>query len=224
MSVTTMGDDEGSLGKAAEKLTALVRKVVQDGVGPISGSAVYAEDRLQRARKDGRAEAEAAEVAIRSVIRECVAAAGVNGFVTGLGGLVALPVALPANAAGNLIVNARMVGAIAYLRGYSLNDPHTQTLVTLIVAGSSLQMAASSAGVEIGKQTAKQVIKSIPIAVLRKINARAGFFLVAKYGGKRALLTLGKAIPIVGGLVGGGVDATLTRAIASLAKKQLPAE
>jgi len=134
-----VGEDEsGPLSKAqrtaADKLTALIGKVVDDGAGPIQGSRMYAEDRLERGRRDGRSEAEAVEAAIKVVIRECVAAAGTTGFVTGFGGLVALPVTLPPNVAGNFAINVRLVGAIAHIRGYTLDDPHTRTVILLTVA------------------------------------------------------------------------------------------
>ena len=102
MTVAVGEDESGPLSKAqrtaAEKLTALVGKVVDDGVGPIQGSRTYAQDRLERARREGRseAEAEAVDAAIKVIIRESVAAAGTTGFVTGLGGLLALPITLPA--------------------------------------------------------------------------------------------------------------------------------
>lgn len=228
MTVTTGGDDESALSKAqrlaAEKLSVLVGKVVQDGVGPIPGAAAYAEDRLARARrKDGRTEEEAVEAAIRTIIRESVTAAGTTGFVAGLGGLLAAGVAIPASVVGNLAINALMVGAIAHLRGYDVDDPHTRTVILATVAGSSMQLAASGAGVEIGKRLTKEAIKAIPIQLLKRINARAGIFLVAKYGSQRSVITLAKFVPLVGGLVGGSVDATLTRVIGALAKKSLPA-
>ena len=221
------GDDEsGFLGKAqaaaGEKLTVLVGKVVDDGVGPILGSRAFAERRLGRARGEGRSEAQSVEAAIATVIRESVAAAGATGFVTGLGGFVALPVTLPADVAGNLAINARMVGTIAHLRGYSLDDPYTRTVILLTVAGSNLQAAASELGVALGKQVARKSIEAVPAAVLRRINARAGFFLVAKYGTKKSALTLARAIPVAGGLVGGSVDAALTRIIGAAAKRAFP--
>jgi 4-diphosphocytidyl-2C-methyl-D-erythritol kinase len=82
---------------------------------------------------------------------------------------------------------------------------------------------AEGMGVEVGKRAARQAIQAIPTAALRRINTRAGFYLVAKYGTQRSAVTLAKVIPVVGGLVGGGVDAALTGAIGSLAKKAFPA-
>lgn len=228
MAVVIGEDTSGPLGHArraaAEQLTALVAKVVEDGVGPLLDSRAYAQSRLERAQRAGRSDDEAAEAAIKVLIRESVAAAGTTGFITGLGGLLALPVTLPANVAGNLAINARMVGSIAHLRSYTLDDPHTRTVILLTVAGSNLQAGASGLGVEIGKQFAEQSIRAIPTTALRAINARAGFYLVAKYGTQRSAVTLARAVPVAGGLVGGSVDATLTGIIGKAAKKAFAIE
>lgn len=62
----------------------------------------------------------------------------------------------------------------------------------------------------------------IPTAIIRQINKKVGFYLVAKYGTKRAAITLAKFIPVAGGIVGGAVDATLTRLVGATAKKTFP--
>jgi uncharacterized protein (DUF697 family) len=46
---------------------------------------------------------------------------------------------------------------------------------------------------------------------------------LAKYGTERAAVTLAKAVPVVGGVVGGSVDAAFTRSIGAAAKKMFPA-
>jgi hypothetical protein len=88
---------------------------------------------------------------VQRIIRESVAAAGANGLVTGVGGFATMPVTIPANVAGSLIINARMVGAIAHLRGFDLSGPHTQAMSMLTVAGSSAQPSAAALGVEVGQ-------------------------------------------------------------------------
>jgi len=204
--------------KVGRQLQRLSRTAVEDGVGPLTGSAIYAEARMS-AGANGERDPEAA---IRRVIRESVAASGAQGFVTGVGGLATMPVTVPANVAGSLVINARMVGTIAHLRGHSLSDPHTQAMITLVAAGSSAQAAFSAFGVKVGQQAAMQAIKKLPMSVVNQVNKRAGFYLVAKYGSQRSTLALVKAVPAVGGLVGGSVDAALTASIAKAAKKVFP--
>lgn len=231
-----VGHQPNQKGSALSRnLKALVTRVVDEGVGPLTGSVAYAHERFRdpqgnavpppTSEDDGFAYAGSpeAEEAIRRIIRESCAAAGTQGFITGLGGLLTLPVSLPANTAGNLIINSRMVGSIAYLRGYKVSDPHTQAMLMLVVAGSSAQTAMSALGLNIGKNVTKQAIASIPISLIREINKRVGFMLVAKYGVKRAPVTLAKGVPLVGGFVGGGVDAALTGFIGKTAKKVFPA-
>lgn len=174
-------------------------------------------------RSQAATEEEAVELAIRRVIREGVTAAGTAGFVTGLGGLVTMPVTVPTNMAGALVINARMVGAIAHLRGYALDDPHIRAMIPLVVADSSAQGFASELGSKLGQAVTKQAIKAIPMSVIHRANARAGIYLVAKYGAQRSAITLAKAVPFGGGVVGGDVDATLTRALGALAKRAFPA-
>jgi hypothetical protein len=235
-----------SLEKVGDQLQKFVTHVVKDGVGKVAGSESYALGRLSRAGRRSSTDESApasdsldadlapeddqpdddrhkdAEAAINRIILESVGASATQGFVTGLGGLVTLPLTLPANVAGSLILNARMVGAIAYLRGYDLDDPHTHAMIMLTVAGSSAQAVLSELGVTVGKQAAKKAIAAVPVKVIHKINQKAGFHLVAKYGTKRAAVTLAKAVPGIGGLVGGGVDAAATRAIGQAAKKVFP--
>ncbi|HWS37437.1 MAG TPA: EcsC family protein [Actinoplanes sp.] len=214
-------EDEGASQTVVRFLQNQIVKVVQDGVGPITGSVPYAEARLSKA---GPAPDDAAiERVIDRLTAESVAASSTNGFVTGLGGFVAMPVTIPANVAGSLVINARLVGAIAHLRGYDLTDPHVQSIVTLTTAGGTLAGTLHSVGVQVGAKLTAQAIKSIPIAVIRAINTRVGFMLLAKYGTQRSVLTLAKAIPVAGGLVGAGVDATLTALVARTARANFPA-
>ena len=51
---------------------------------------------------------------------------GVSGFITGLGGLVTLPVAISANISSVLYMQLRMVAAIAYM---CHEDIHSDTLL-----------------------------------------------------------------------------------------------
>ncbi|MCR6030358.1 hypothetical protein GGQ22_02750 [Nocardioides sp. zg-579] len=201
--------------RAAEQLQRLTLASVDRGIGPVTGSRSYAADRLTHADGD-------VEEAVRRVVRESVAAAGAAGFITGLGGLVTLPVTLPASITGSLVINARMVGTIAHLRGYDLDNPHTQAVLMLTVAGSSAQAAASELGVKVGQKMAMQAIEKLPVKVVKAINRKAGTYLVAKYGTQRSLVTLSKAVPGIGGVVGGAVDASLTRAVGAAAKKAFP--
>lgn len=222
--------------KASDQLQRLVGKVIETGVGPLTGSTAWAEDRLARIqgtryepnaepiRKTRPHERDDVEKAIRRLILESVEAAGVNGFVTGLGGFIAMPVTIPANIAGALVINARLAAAIAYLRGYDPSDPHVRTVATLVAVGSNSQQIAKTIGIKAGEKVAMVAIKKIPIVLIREINKKVGFMLIAKQGTKRSVITLAKGVPLVGGVVGGGVDATMTNVIGRTAKAMFPAD
>ncbi len=222
--------------KVSDQLQKMVGKVIDSGVGPLAGSIKWAEDRLARVqgsryepnnestRTVGEDEHEDIEKAIRRLVLESVEAAGVNGFVTGLGGFIAMPVTIPANIAGALVINARLAAAIAYLRGYDPSDPHVRTMVTLVAVGSNAQQIAKTIGIKAGEKIAMNALKKLPVAVIRQINKKVGFMLVAKYGTKRSLVTLAKGVPLVGGVVGGGVDATVTSVIGRTARVMFPVD
>lgn len=220
--------------KASKHLLKLVGSVVDTGVGPLTGSIAWAEDRLSRVQGD-RYEPNAeptrkirqdehvdVDKVIAKLILESVQAASVNGFVTGLGGFIAMPLTVPANMAGALVINARLAAAIAYLRGYDPKDPHVRTVVTLIAVGSNAQQIAKTIGIKVGEKVAMEAIKKLPIVLIREINKKAGFMLLAKYGSKRALVTLAKGIPLVGGVVGGAVDGTMTGVIGRTSRSMFP--
>ncbi|MFF0905360.1 UNVERIFIED_CONTAM: EcsC family protein [Kocuria sp. CPCC 205316] len=222
--------------KASEQLLKLVGKVIDTDIGPLTGSIKWAEDRLARVqgtryepnaeptrtvRSDERDDI---EKVIKRLIVESVEAASVNGFVTGIGGFIAMPVTVPANMAGALVINARLAAAIAYLRGYDPKDPHVRTVATLIAVGSNAQQVAKTFGIKVGEKVAMEAIKKLPIMLIREINKKAGFMLLAKYGTKRSVVTLAKGVPLVGGVIGGAVDATMTSVVGRTAKAMFPVD
>jgi hypothetical protein len=70
--------------------------------------------------------------------------------VTGLGGFVTMPVALPVNIAEFYIQATRMVGGIATLRGYDLADPQVRTAVMLTLVGARADEVLAKAGLSTG--------------------------------------------------------------------------
>ncbi|MGK5497169.1 EcsC family protein [Streptomyces sp. URMC 125] len=225
--------DEGAVEKAGRWAADLAEKVMVSGVGPVTGSATWAEDRLSRrqgaayrAPDDGERRSpedmkDDIDAVVARLIKESVAAAGTQGFVTGLGGLLTAGVTIPANVAASLAINMRLAGAIAHLRGWDVRDPHVRTVAMMLAIGMSAQNVLAAFGVKVGQKLGEQMIKKIPIAMIRVINKKAGFHLVAKYGTKRAAVTLAKGVPILGGIVGGAVDAGSTAVIGRATDKAL---
>ncbi len=209
-------ESKGALERSASKVTDVLLNSARDGFAPMTGAAVYADERAERYEGD-------VEKAVKRIINETSAASATAGFVTGLGGFVTMPLTVPANLAGSALLNARMVAAIAHLRGWDVRDPATANLILLLVAGESATAAARAVGIKVGQELTKSAIKKLPIEAIRAVNRKVGFMLLAKYGTKRSAITLVKAVPFVGGAVGGTVDAGFTRAVALAAKKAFPA-
>lgn len=128
-----------------------------------------------------------------------------SGFLTGLGGVITLPFALPANLRGVIYVQMRMIAAVAYLNGYDLNSDETQTFVYACLAGVSLNKIVKQAAVVFGVKVCSTLVKKLPGKVLTKINQKVGFRFITKFGTK-GLVNLGKLVPVVGGVIGGTLD------------------
>ena len=158
------------------------------------------------------------ETAISKMITYQTSKDGISGFVTGFGGILTMPVTIPANITSVILVQMRMIATIAYMRGYDLKSDQVQTFVYASLTGTSVADIAKKAGIIIANKMATGVIKKIPGKVLTKINQAVGFRLVTKFGTKGAV-NLGKMVPIAGALIGGVVDTASTQIIAKNALK-----
>lgn len=153
-----------------------------------------------------------------SLIRWQNAKAGTSGFITGIGGLMTLPVAIPANLASVLFIQIRMIAAIAHMGGYNLRDDKVKTLVYICLAGNFAKDLIQETGIMIGTKLTAKVIESVSERSLIAINQKVGFNLLSKYGGKGAI-NIGKAVPLIGGIIGGTVDVVTTNIIGNTARK-----
>ena len=141
---------------------------------------------------------------------------GTNGFITGLGGL--LPVAIPANVAGVIYAQLRMIAAIAHINGYDIYSDQVRTIAYACLTGSSAANILKNVGIKISEKMAVNALKKVPRAILRKINQQVGFRLVTKFG-QKGLVNVVKMMPLVGGVVGGVFDTGMTLTIGNIAKK-----
>jgi len=164
------------------------------------------------------AQCRCADNAIDSLISWQIAKASTAGFITGIGGVLTLPLTIPTNLAGVLYIQIRMIGAIAHLRGYDVRSDQVRTLVFACLAGSAAFDILKDLGINIGAQLTRQMIFRIPGLVLKRINRAVGFRLVTK-AGARGVVNLVKIVPLVGGVVGGALDAAATKVIGQTAKQ-----
>ena len=141
-----------------------------------------------------------------------------SGFITGFGGVITMPIAIPANVGSVLYVQMRMIACSAYMAGFDLKSDQTQTFVYACLAGVAMNEVLKQAGIKIGIELTEAAIKKIPGKVLTQINQKVGFRFITKFGTK-GMVNLGKLIPGVGAVVGGGLDLVETKIIANRAFK-----
>lgn len=158
------------------------------------------------------------ETAIKKLISFQTAKSATSGFITGFGGVITMPLTIPANIASVILVQMRMIAAIALIRGYDLKNDQVQTFVFATLAGISVVEITKKTGVLIGNKILLGTVSRIPGKTLTKINQAVGFRLVTKFGTKGAI-NLGKAVPVAGAFVGGAFDTVTTKTIGKLAQK-----
>ena len=194
-----------------------LRRVLElaiDGYGRLPGAKATAARQLQRhgGSVDG---------AISSIIDFHVRLASAQGFVANLGGVAALPVAVPANLAGVAVVQVRMVAAIAHLRGYDLDDNRVRTALVMCLLG----------GEQVAKHIAQGTLPTSPMAVAtapmfdpeldRRVAEEVVGDLAARIGGKNMALLVTKRVPLLGGGIGAVMDGVATHQIGRYAKGEL---
>ena len=154
---------------------------------------------------------------VNSLIRWQNTKAATSGFVTGLGGLITLPVAVPANLSSVLFVQVRMIAAIAIMGGHDVNDDRVKTLVYACLAGNAAKEVLRQVGIEVGQKLTISAIKSITRETLVAINRAVGFRLLTKFG-EKGVVNLGKAVPLVGGVIGATFEAVSTNGVGNVAR------
>lgn len=152
-----------------------------------------------------------------SLIRWQNTKAGTSGFLTGLGGIITMPVTIPANITSVLYVQIRMIAAIAYIGGHDLNDDRVKSLVYACLAGNAAKDILKDIGIVVGMKLTTNAIKNISGKTIVAINQKVGFRLLTKFG-EKGVINLGKAVPIVGGIIGATFDSIGTNVVGNVAR------
>ncbi len=158
------------------------------------------------------------EAAIAALIRSQTALAGSAGLLTGIGGFVSLPLAIPANLASALYIQVRLIAAIARLRGHDIRTPEVRALVLACLTGSQVADALKNAGARLGVRVGRDAAGWLSPALLKKAERAASASATALAGAGSAART-GKFVPVVGGLIAAGFDAAMTQLIGRAADR-----
>ena len=202
----TTGEDNSNLIQATLEWIA---NAGINGLGVLPSAKQVAEEHLRRAAS--------VEDAINSIIAWRTTYAVSTGFITGLGGIAAMPVTIPAGLAASYALGANTAAAVAYLRGYDICSEQVRTMVLLCLIGEAGEEILKNAGIAIGTKVCQNLIKKIPGKVLIEINKKIGFRLITK-AGEKGVVNLMKMVPLVGGVVGGTFDGIFVNSCGKSAK------
>ena len=185
-----------------------------DGAGPLRSAGESAMSHLVDADGD-------VEKAIDALQRVHVGLAGAQGFVTNLGGVFALPLAVPANIAGVTLVQCHLVAGIAHLRGWDLDDPRVRNAILVCLLGPEtveqlIQSRRLPAG-PMGLATAP----THSVELDRMIGTEVTTELIGRTVGRRAVTLVARRVPAIGGVVAAGTDGWATRQIGQYAAREL---
>lgn len=158
------------------------------------------------------------ETACKKMLDNQIIKCTTSGFITGFGGILTLPVSLPANITSVIYVQMRMIACAAYMGGYDLSSDETRTFIYACLAGVAVNGLIKKASLKFGVKFANVLIKKIPRKVLTKINQKVGMRFITKFGTK-GVINLGKMVPGVGAVIGGSLDFIETKVIANRAYK-----
>ena len=185
-----------------------------NGVGPLPPAARAADAQLREQHGN-------VERGIHEVIENHVRYAGAQGFLTNLGGLVTASILIPTNIAGLTLVKARMVAGIAHLRGYDLDDPRVRNAILVCMLGEDT----------VNQMVKRKKLPAPPMALAtapahdpdldRVISAEVAADMIAKVAGKRLAVTVGRRIPVIGGVIGMGADGFGTWQVGRYADREL---
>lgn len=146
------------------------------------------------------------EAQVDSLIKWQVAKAATSGFVTGLGGVMIMPLTVPANIASVIYVQIRMIAAIAYMGGHDIREDRVKSLIYICMVGNGAKELLKDVSVKAGERLAAKIAEKVSTSIASKT-------------GEKSVTSLGKTVPVLGGVVGGSYDAITTRVVGKVAKK-----
>lgn len=154
-----------------------------------------------------------------------------SGFVAGLGGLVTLPLTIPAQLAATTFTSLRLAFAIAILAGKSPLHPSIAARAITSALGGVVEESngemVNACGVEAADRSAavagvgSGVQEATQYAALRgsgtalqgaawKLTRIAATRLAQRGAQRGASMAVTRAVPIIGGVIGGTVDSVMT--------------
>lgn len=208
-------NDDASDGSALQTMVEAFRDIGLDGRLKYSSAERVARRALKRSGGNPRK-------AIRVVERQHRRGVMAAGFLTGLGGLITLPVLLPANVFEFYVQATRMVGAIASIRGYDIDDEEIRSRIVAALVGEDSEDILASIGLgPIAGMASRGIAKRLPSSPSTEVARAIGGRMLRQFG-LQSVRLFGKAIPGLGGVLGAWSDRRVLKKIARTAEKNFP--
>ncbi len=141
-----------------------------------------------------------------------------SGFLTSLGGIISMPVAIPASLGINWVLQIRMVAAMAYIGGFDIDDPPVRMSIALCLLGKRGKDVLNKDAAELTEMLRKKTFSHLPKQSIQLINQAIASKLM-QLATNKGFSRLSKAIPLMGGVVGGVLDYKSCHDTAQFAKE-----
>ncbi|EPH05623.1 hypothetical protein HMPREF1531_01052 [Propionibacterium sp. oral taxon 192 str. F0372] len=160
------------------------------------------------------------EAALDALVTTHLAWSGTQGFVTNIGGFATMLIGAPAGFAGLAILHARLVGCVAHLRGYDVDETRIRHAVLMTLLGQRIVDDLVAKGQLPGSPLVLATAPGLDEALGQQIAERVMTAMLTASGGKAALGLVARRIPVIGAGVGAITDTWNTMAIARYAREQ----
>jgi len=114
-----------------EKLKQIIYLIIDSGIkgfGPFNATKKLSNDYLDKYND--------VELAIDEMISNEIIKIGASGFLMGIPGFTSLPLTIPVNVYSDYFIAARLITAIAYLRGWDIEDYEVKKTILLCLIGN----------------------------------------------------------------------------------------
>jgi len=155
----------------------------------------------------------------KKIVRRKSIKNGLVGAVTGLGGIITLPVAVPADVVASWKIQIFIALTVAHVYGHDAKTADIKTDIYLILAGDSAKEALKRVGIEVSKGVTKKAIsKYVTREVMKKIWKVVPQKIITK-AGEKSLTSFMKMVPLVGAPVGFAFDWVAAKVVGKTAIK-----
>ncbi|WP_243363297.1 hypothetical protein [Fundidesulfovibrio terrae] len=146
---------------------------------------------------------------------------GKNAFataVTNMGGVMTLPLAIPANVYASFAYQARLAAAVALVYGHDIREHRVRMLVGLSMAGRRAVDILKGLGVRFTTMLLERGAAQLSERVMAEVGPGVGLRILAQGGEQVPGLVL-KAVPVASAVVCAAIDWNYCRAVGRVAQR-----